>query len=195
MARNNKAYIIRSAKQLKTLSSAARQEIVDVLAQMGTVSVAELARVLGRAPDALYYHLRILKKEGLIIESRSSDEPGSEALFSSVSSDLRIDYDAGKADGGKNLNRVVSSMLRLGIRDFRSALANPDVKCSGRERELWALRKTGWLRKKDVARVVAAMEHLSESVASQSEDGQLYGITILLTPLSRRRSRSKATRS
>ena len=36
-------YIIRSKRQMRALAASTRQEIVDVLSRMGTVSVAELA--------------------------------------------------------------------------------------------------------------------------------------------------------
>jgi hypothetical protein len=42
MSRNGRFHVVRTKKQLAALVSGARQEIVDVLSQMGTVSVAEL---------------------------------------------------------------------------------------------------------------------------------------------------------
>ena len=41
-------YIIRSKRQMRAPAAPTRQEIVDVLPGMGTVSVAELATALGR---------------------------------------------------------------------------------------------------------------------------------------------------
>ena len=38
--KRTQCYLVRSTRQLATLAAAARQEIVDVLEQMGTVSVA-----------------------------------------------------------------------------------------------------------------------------------------------------------
>ena len=46
-------YIIRSKRQMRALAASTRQEILDVLPRMGTVSVAELATALGRPADAL----------------------------------------------------------------------------------------------------------------------------------------------
>jgi len=62
-------FIIQDKKQLTALTSSARQEIVDVLSQMRTVSVGELAATLGRPADALYYHLRVLKQAGLVLRA------------------------------------------------------------------------------------------------------------------------------
>jgi predicted transcriptional regulator len=192
MPNSNSGYIITSEQQLAALASAARQEIVDVLSQMGTVSVSELAAVLGRPADALYYHLRILKKVGLVQESRARVGAGrGEALFGTISRELRIDYEAARRGNDRALNNVVSSMLRLGIRDFRNALRNDGVAVSGKHRELWALRRAGWLDRRDVPGIVRSIEKLAQSVARPSGKGQLYGITIVLTPLRRRRPRKQ----
>ena len=86
-------YIIRNRKQLATLKAAARQELLDVLSSMGTVSVAELAAALGKPADSLYYHMRILQKAGLVLEDGMREEAGrNERLYRTVASDLRLAY-------------------------------------------------------------------------------------------------------
>jgi DNA-binding transcriptional ArsR family regulator len=188
MPQPNSLYVVTSKKQLTALTSAVRQEILDVLAQMGTASVVDLAATLGRPPDALYYHLRILLRAELIesVGNRKTQRR-QEALFRAVARDLRIDYDLARRSHEKTLTAVVGSMLRLGIRDFRRAIRNEGVVVSGRHRELWATRKTGWLMKSDLHGVLESIERLGHLVARPSGSGQLYGITILLTPLSRGR--------
>jgi hypothetical protein len=87
-------------------------------------------------------------------------------------------------------------MLRLGIRDFRRAFQQPEVIVSGPQRELWALRKTGRLSLAEIADVNRSIERLTNAVSKPHGRGQLYGITILLTPLDHRRRKSKgATKS
>jgi predicted transcriptional regulator len=181
-------YVIGSKKQLTAITSAARQEILDVLTQMGTVSITEMAATLGRPPDALYYHMRILLRAGLVetVGSRPT-ERRPEKLFRTIARDLRINYELSRPHSGRALIAIVGSMLRLGIRDFRDSIRNQSVIVSGKHRELWAARKTGWLTKRDLTKVVESIEQLGRSVARPSGRGQLYGITILLTPLNRRR--------
>ncbi len=181
------AYAIRSKKQLAALASAARQEIVDVLSQMGTVSVAELAGALGRPADALYYHLRALQQAGLVVHAGDrSQGKRQEKLLRTASPDLQLRYKTGREDNGRQITAVVSSMLRLGIRDFRSAFRSGNAKVSGPGRELWALRKTGWLKPREIASVNEAIERLSNDVAKPRGRGRLYAITVLLTPLDHR---------
>src|SRR5882724_1050420 len=86
-------YVIRSARQLTALTAAARQEIVDVLEQMGTVSVAELAAALGRPADALYFHLRALTRAGLVRNAGHRAQSGrTEALYRTVKPELQLGY-------------------------------------------------------------------------------------------------------
>jgi DNA-binding transcriptional ArsR family regulator len=184
-------YVINSKKQLATLVSAARQEIVDVLAHSGTVSVADLAAALGRPADALYYHLRILRTAGLIREVSPRFRRGKrEALFRAVGSELRIDYQACRRNSTPVLSSIVSSMLRLGIRDFRHTIRDESVLVSGKQRELWALRTTGRLAPKELEEINLSIERLTSVVSKSRHRGELYGITVLLTPLRRRRRRA-----
>jgi DNA-binding transcriptional ArsR family regulator len=191
MSKHDPVYTIYSEKELLALASSARQEIIDVLAQMGTVSVAKLARTVGRPADTLYYHLRILKKAGLVIDCGSRViQSRREALYRARN--LNIDYQAARQKNAGALTAVASSMLRLGIRDFKEAVRNEEVVVSGNHRELWAARKTGLLTKKNVGDINESIKKLLSSVLPRSNTGQLYGITILLTPLNRhRRPRAK----
>ena len=189
MARN---HVIESSQQLRALASAARQEIVDVLSRMGTVTVAELAATLGRPADALYYHLRVLVRVGLVVPVGSSTKRGRpEARFRTVAPELHLRYSA--ADPGKvrHTSAIVSSMLRLGIRDFRRTLEGNDARLSGADRELWALRATGWLKPQAVQQVNKKIQDLRDSVWKPKGEGRLYGITILLTPLDHRRRKAQ----
>jgi len=186
MSKHDPVYTIFSKRELMALASSVRQEIIDVLAQMGTVSVAELAGTVRRPADTLYYHLRILKKAGLVIDCGARVIQGrTEALYRARN--LNIDYEAARQKNASALTAVASSMLRLGIRDFKEAVRNEDVVVSGNQRELWSARKTGLLTKKKVGDINESIKTLLSSVSPRSNTGQLYGITILLTPLNRHR--------
>ena len=75
-------------------------------------------------------------------------------------------------------------MLRLGIRDYRASIQDPDVRLSGDERELWALRTTGWLSMKQLRAVNALVRRMIHDVSRPSRKGsKLYAVTLLLTPL------------
>ena len=183
-------YIIRSKRQMRALAAPTRQEIVDVLPGMGTVSVAELATALGRPADSLYYHLRILKRVGLVRSAGSHRLNGRrESLFRAIAPEMSLCYELGRKGNGSQISAIIASMLRLGIRDFSNSFKTADASVSGPNRELWALRKTGWLSQAQIAEVNRYIEKLMHVMAAPSRNGRLYAVTIVLTPLSRRSHR------
>jgi DNA-binding transcriptional ArsR family regulator len=160
---------------------------VDVLCGLGTVAVTELAATLDRPADSLYYHLGALVKCGLV--KRAGHRlygQRKEELFRSVSPDLRLQYEMGASGNGREVIRIVGSMLRLGTRDFARAFRYGDAKVSGAGRELWALRRTGWLTARQVVELNRSMTHLSDTVSKPRVSGRLYAITLLVTPVVRR---------
>jgi len=189
-------HIIRSEKQLAVLASAQRQEIVDVLAEMGTVSVADLAATLSRPADALYFHLRALVAAGLV--QRAGDRASGtrrETLFRTVAPELLLRYEPRQAANRTAVAAIVRSMLRLGIRDFDRAQRSGDVVVAGPHRELWALRKTGRVSREGMADVNRAIQNLVHAVVQPNGKGRLYAITVVLTPLHRRRRSGARTDS
>jgi DNA-binding transcriptional ArsR family regulator len=182
---------------MRALASSARQEIVDVLSQMGAVSAAEVAAALGRPANAVYYHLRALLRCGLVVPAGVRAHGGRrEALFRTPGTDVRMHYDLGDEANRSGMSAIVRSMMRLGMRDFQRALQGGDVAVTGQRRDLWALRKSGWLTPPQVEQVNRHIASLA-STFRPSRRGRLYGITVLLTPLERTRQgrRSRARRN
>jgi DNA-binding transcriptional ArsR family regulator len=190
-------YVIRSRQQMRALAASTRQEIVDVLPRMGTVSVAELATALARPADSLYYHLRILKRVGLVLSAGSRRLAGrSEALFRAVAPELSLCYQLGRKGNGREVNAIIASMLRLGIRDFGESFKTATAAVSGPNRELWGLRVTGWLTQDQIAEVNRHIQRLMQIMATPGRNGRLYAVTVVLTPLARRsQRRDEQTRS
>jgi DNA-binding transcriptional ArsR family regulator len=196
MSKRSQSYVVHNARQFAALACSARQEIVDVLSQMGSVSVAELAATLGRPADSLYYHLRVLTRSGLVRHAGVRSHIGrEEALFRTVAPELRLRYSPRSPKNARAMTAIVSSMLRLGNRDFRRAIQKSDVIVAGKERELWALRRTAWLSLREIARVNQLIQSLADVVSGPKRPGRLYGITVLLSPLDRgRRQHSSSLR-
>jgi DNA-binding transcriptional ArsR family regulator len=179
-------YIIESKRQMRALAAATRQEIIDVLPGMGRVSVAELSAVLQRPADSLYYHLRILRRVGLVLNAGERRRGGRrEALFRAVAPDISLRYELGEKGNAREVNAIVAAMLRMGIRDFRSSFGAAKAAVSGPQRELWALRKTAWLSKGQLAAVNRHIETLLQAMSKPLRRGRLYGITVVLNPLDR----------
>ena len=186
--KNAPPHLIRSGKQLAALAAAVRQEIVDVLEQMGTVSVAELAAALGRPADALYFHLRALTRAGLVQSAgHRSVEGRKEALYRTVAPKLQLQYEPKNPANRKAVSAIVASMLRLAVRDFSRSLQPDNVVVSGPHRELWALRKVGRLSHAQLGALNRGINRLVEQVAVPGRaGGRLYAVSVVLTPLDHR---------
>jgi DNA-binding transcriptional ArsR family regulator len=195
MARSRSVVVVRESRQMRALASSARQEIVDVLSQMGAASAAEVAAALGRPANAVYYHLKALLRSGLAAPAGVRARGGRrEALFRTPGTEVRMHYDLADRSKRHGMNAIVRSMLRLGMRDYQRALGGADVAVTGPRRDLWALRKSGWLTPGQVLEVNRHIEALARTFRP-SRQGRLYGITVLLTPLERRRRPAAAARA
>lgn len=193
---NKRRHLVKSDKQLAALASSIRQEIADVLAASDTVSVAELAATLGRPADALYFHLHRLTQSGLVQQagyrSRGNRQ---EALYRTAAPEMMIEYKPKKPSNRKAVSAIVASMLRLGARDFSRALQREGVIVSGAHRELWALRKASRLSLRQLADVNRVIQRLTSAMARPAASGQLYAVTVMLTPLDRRRKSDRIARA
>jgi DNA-binding transcriptional ArsR family regulator len=195
MARSDR-FVITRGPQLRALASSTRQEVLDVLARLGTASVAQIAGALGRPADGIYYHLRVLRRVGLVTSPDGRSRAGRmEALFRTRAPEMVLGYGASPERNARAVTRIVASMLRLGVRDFRSSFASGHVRVKGPRRELWALRTTGWLSPAAVADLNRRIKGITRAAARTRRGRRLYGITILLTPLDHRARRARRSLS
>ena len=186
---------------MRVLASPVRQELIDALSRTGPSSLAELGAVLGRPADGLYYHVRLLQRAGLVYSAGSRMRNGRrEDLFRSGAGQYRLEYGDASPRRAFAFNAIIASMMRLGIRDYRRALAGGNCRLSGSSRDLWALRTVGRLERRDVSLVNRRIRALTRSMKRNAPSGRLYAITVLLTPLDHRatvngrRPRRKASR-
>jgi DNA-binding transcriptional ArsR family regulator len=166
----------------RALASATRQEIVDALSSAGPCTVVRLAALLGRRPDALYFHLRALERVGLVRQQAVPDsDTNGGAVYELPGSAVQLDYSAApRAD----LARVVRHALNLSLREFeRECLADRSIGKDG-SRTLWGGRVMGWVNKAELARINALIEEL-HSVLRKGRPGvnrRAISLGFLLAP-------------
>jgi hypothetical protein len=122
--KNTPPHLVRSGKQLAALAAAARQEIVDVLEQMDTVSVAALAAALGRPADALYFHLRALTRA---VWSKTPDIVHAVDATRRSTAPLRLSC-------SYNTNRRIPPIAKPSRRSSHPCCASPARQCCGLRR-------------------------------------------------------------
>lgn len=189
-------HLIRSERQLTCLAAAARQEVFDVLEQMGTVSAAELAAVLGRPADRLYFHLRALARAGLVRRATRRARSGrAETVYRTVKPRVQLAYEPQDPANRRAVSAIVASMLRLANRDFRRSFEGGEVAVSGAHRELWAWRKVGRLAPRELARLNRRVQDVANAVSAPRGQGRLYALTVILTPLDHRNAGNRRRRA
>jgi len=150
--------------QLQALASPLRQELFDVLESAGPCSIAELAQRLARAPDSLYFHVRRLLKVGLLVEHERRQEGRHAFVVVDVAArPMRIDRSKAR---DKDMQAVVSGILRLAARDFRRGLRHAGSQAQGPARNHASARVRGWVDAPRLARANELLEELGQLLRS-----------------------------
>lgn len=171
--------------QIRALSSAARQDIVDAVTAIGPATAPEIARALHRKPDGLYFHLRALARVGLLKQGERSNSQGRiVATYDVPGRPMRIRYDLAAGAGARAISRVTASMLRTANRGFARAAAKGEARVDGARRELWAARTHGWLSPKALEEVNRNLTRIIALVRSgpAPRNACSYEVTFVLSP-------------
>jgi hypothetical protein len=173
--------------QIRALASTLRQDIVDQVQAMGGASVPDLAEALGRPADALYYHVRALRRVGLLVEAGTRQRGRHvETVYATVdpARRLKLEYRRGGATATAPMRTLVASMLRSARSEFDAAIADPDCVVDGPQRELWAGRIKGWLTPAELARANALLIQLGTLLSSPrtAQRDRLYSLQFVLAP-------------
>lgn len=169
-------------QQLEVVCSAARQEILDLLASHGGLSVAELATLTGRQPTSLYYHLSLLARVELI--ESTGDEAGPGATYRLLGQADRFRSDPGSESQRQAMSAAAGSLLRLTEREARQALEGGEAEKNGPFRTCRVSRQKVWLSEADLREVNRHLDALSAFLRSPRQPGlgTLCSLTYVLAP-------------
>ncbi len=140
-------YRIRLPRQIETLASPVRMEILDAVDAAGPCSVKEMARLLGRAPYTFYYHLKKLAEVGLVVEAGSRRSlRRDEVVYDTPGHPMRFDEAlAAKPRSVRGVLKSLKATLRLTSRDIERACDSGRDFGRGRRRHTYGGRTKGWL--------------------------------------------------
>ena len=150
--RSKRGHTIERVEQVRVLESTVCQEIVDLIEAAGPCSVREMARFMSRRPDSLYYHVHKLQDVGLLIDrGKRGSGRRAESVYDIPGRPLRLAYHPSDPENVEAVRRVVASMLRSALRDFRTGFRAEVAVVEGEERNLWAARMKSWLSDAELA--------------------------------------------
>jgi DNA-binding transcriptional ArsR family regulator len=139
--RKSETYWVLQRKQLRSLVSQRRLEIIDRLVAAGPLSAKDLARLVGAQPSALYHHLRQLMEVGLVVETGYRVvRRRREVLYMTRAPRIRLFRALRDPNNTREMTRITATMTRQMSRDFRRGIKSPAARPSG------ALQNLGFMR-------------------------------------------------
>ena len=191
-ARQSTSVTLSRPEQQKALVSPVRQEMLGHFCTREALSIAELARLMGRPATALYYHVGLLERSGIL--QRVGERPSGkrmETLFAAAAG--KFEMPGLEATDTEDTVRAVRTAARMGVRDFGAGLRSPTARDEGPTRTLLAFRMQGRVREDQLERVNALIDELLAVVAEAAADcsdetGEFVSLTTILAPLKGRRN-------
>jgi DNA-binding transcriptional ArsR family regulator len=125
-------YWVLQRKQLRSLVSQRRLEIIDRLVAAGPLAAKELARLVGAQPSALYHHLAQLMEVGLVVEAgHRVVRRRREVLYMTRAPRIRLFRALRDPSNAREMIRITATMARQMNRDFRRGIRSPEARPSG----------------------------------------------------------------
>jgi len=128
----SQTYWVLQRKQLRSLVSQRRLEIIDRLVAAGPLAAKELARLIGAQPSALYHHLAQLMKVGLVVEAGYRVvRRRREVLYMTRAPRIRLYRALRDQNNAREVVSIATTMTRQMQRDFKRGIRLPAARPSG----------------------------------------------------------------
>ena len=192
-ARGRREQELHSPRVLGALAAPIRHDILDRLLALGPTSVRDLARALGRAPTAIYAHLRRLEALGLVRreqstpagQARGKGRPA--AVYEATASMFRVTQAARRPANRAVMRKIVAAASRQAARDFGKALLDPGRVSSGAQRNFGFFRAIGAPSSRRLARINALLQEVSALLREPDpEAGPVISLAWFLAPVADR---------
>lgn len=180
-------HIISEQSQIEALVSPVRGLLLSTLCSSGPCSVGELARLVGRKPRALYYHLDALVACGLVVEvGTRPTRRRQETLYDAVADTVMVDEHAVENPAWLDAHRrAIAASLRQAMRVHDAALTDPTTVTGGDCPELRMQTMQAQLTPEGLTRVMGKLEELLSMVREEREkrSGRFYSLTLSFAPV------------
>lgn len=177
--------------QRAALASPLRLEILGLFTHDDALSIADMAKLMGRKAGSLYHHVGIMERAGLL--KRVGTRPKGkrhEALFLPTAGRYEVAPPAGDEEAITHAVKAMASAFRMTERDLEAALRDGTSRREGGDRNLFAgrlhLRATPEMLAAINEHVDAIMELLQAKADGPDEpsaDDEHISLTIALLPI------------
>ena len=182
MGSKTNTYVVRRADQRAALTSPLRLEILEHFLFAGPASVDEVAARMGRAPDSLYYHVRMLVKVGLL-RPRGSRKSGKRAktLYAVVARRIELPCRPGSAALTESTMKTMASAFRMAEREMHASLEGGRFEEQGRYRNFYAGRLRSDLSRAALAEVNRHLNAIEDIFSREFKTAPIKGTSCSLT--------------
>lgn len=182
---------VQTKTQWAALSSVVRVEMIQCLRVAGPCSIRELADVMRRQIQPLYFHLRKLERAGLVKQTGiRKARRQNEALYDLVAQRFHYIVDARSGRNVKEFKVVLQAMLRACAKQTLAAVsAGVDFESPLIE----VGRRAGWLTEsqaRQVARLIGAALKIVQS-SRRTPTSRLHAMTAVFLPIPERGARKR----
>jgi DNA-binding transcriptional ArsR family regulator len=184
-------YFIRRDAQLRSLTSARRQDILDRLTASGPASVREIARMIGAQPSALYHHVKQLLALGLVVPAgHRVVRRKREALYATPAPRMRWIKALAEPRHRELFVEIAAAMCRQLNRDFGDGSRSDRARASGPARNWSVARLVGAPTPRTLARINRHLAAIAELLWSSPADGaNIISFGWVMAPVGKSRPR------
>ena len=192
--RRPRTLTIRSDEQRRALASPLRLELIGLFVEREALSVAQIAQRMGRPATAIYYHVQLLEKAGLLRRAgeRRSGRRG-ETLYRPAAERFEMDMDENTKPGDPEAAvKTLSMAFRMAVGDMKAAFEDESVRASGPRRNFIGGRFHCRLTREELAELNRHLRHIEKmlsrppSTAEPSPHDTFISLTLALMPLRKR---------
>jgi DNA-binding transcriptional ArsR family regulator len=192
-------YVVKSTKQLLALASPGREDIIDAVTVHGPCGVSEIAKFVGKSRHALYYHVRVMRDHGLLIETRVEGKGVKPtAHYDLPGRPFLVRYDLSTPKSRRAVIAIGRARYRSGLRGFVRAVSSTGAVVKGPRRNLWVAHWEGWLTLRDLEKANRLLHQLvnvfTPSTKVPGESRSPYELTFGVAPVIRATTRGKRSR-
>lgn len=188
--------ILRTEEQRRAVASPLRMELIGLFLERRPLSVAQLAERMGRSATALYYHVGLLEKAGILKRAgKRRSGRRAEALYLPVADMFKMEQEGGNTEAAATALKTMATAFRMAEGDMRAALADPRSKSAGPYRNVYGTRMHCRISKESLAELNGHLRAIEKTVArvhkshEPSPDDQFVSLTLALMPLRNREAR------
>ncbi|HEY1961526.1 MAG TPA: helix-turn-helix domain-containing protein [Rhizomicrobium sp.] len=193
---SRKIHWISRPEQLCVLQNTVRHDILDRLTALGPSPVRSIAAALGVQPTAIYRHLRLLERAGLVVAIKKTGSRGRPAnTYRAIAPLVRFARAPLESENRPIMANIVKSVAGRAAREYRDALTDSDTRIEGPRRNFWFLRLQTAPSAKKLARINQLLDEVAELIwTPDPTPGPVLHVTWIISPSSSSEKRRTASK-